>query len=266
MTTEHAPGWNSPTSELATLESEMTGAARETLDRYVRDVRIRVVREAFRGGLQVRGRVDSTEINDAIRRIQAADRLAPRATSELVTGFLRPLTLRLVGSAIGGMLLLTLIAIAIREAWSQVLVGGIVGILVAVVGLVTALFAFELGRTRRWRSEHSSIIASREFVRRLATVEDSSLDLAAKLVGAKDGRSIGLRRAHEVLRDRGVWSAYDVDTFRQLLRLRNAVVHEDSLALSDDDLVFAMSQLSRLWELLREPSVVETISESPSVA
>lgn len=264
MTSERAHSWNSPTAELAALESDMTGAAREILDRHVRDLRIRVVREAFRAGSQVHGRVDATEVNEAISRIQATDRLVPQATSDLFSEIVRPMVLRLAGSLIGGALVFGVLAVVIREAsWSLVLAGAIAGTLLTISGFMAAFFVFELGRTRRWRSEHGAIIASREFVRRLATVEDSSLNIAAHLAGAQDGRSIGLRRAHEVLKENGVWSAHDVDTFRQLLRLRNEVVHEDSLSLSDEDLMFAMAELSRLWELLREPAVVESGKDRP---
>lgn len=255
MTAEDLPTWNSPTTELTALEAGLTGAAREALDRYVRDLRIRIVREALRGP-RTSARIDSTEMTEAIGRIQAADHLVPRSTSDLLGALARPLALRIIASVIGGLAVLGLFAVLNDQGgWPPVVAGVAGGALLAAGAVASVIFVFELSRSRRWRAEHQSIIASREFVRSLANVEDSSLTLAARLVGAESGKAIGLRGAHVALEERGVWSSEDVNTFRRLLRLRNRIVHGDALALSDNDQKYAMAELSRLWELLRIPAV-----------
>jgi hypothetical protein len=216
----------------------LTDAADSILENYLTVTRNRVLQELARIRTQDarEGRVRAEDVSEAIRRLAIADARLH------YLGVFR----QVLGSSTAILLVLTAFLSFLaaftdlkQNAWLPVAIG--IGVTSAMlVELVTQRF-----RTRRVKRVTSATL----FLQRFARLEIDARNYVSREVGISAAQgSLGL--VFSTLEDNGVWSGEDINNFRLLLRLRNSIVHEQKLRLSQQALVTALTQIERLRDLI----------------
>jgi pimeloyl-ACP methyl ester carboxylesterase len=123
---------------------------------------------------------------------------------------------------------------------------GVAAVLVGVSTGATVVMLFQEARRRRL----DRAVASGGFLREIQALEWAARRIAEQAIGdsAKTSSLLRILSALEVL---AVWTPEESQTFRELLSIRNAIVHEDARGLSPAEINFGLSQTARLSGLIR---------------
>ncbi|MEU8337914.1 hypothetical protein [Micromonospora tulbaghiae] len=232
-------------------ELQLTDGASQVLSAHLETTRNRILREVRRvysqGGGPA-GRVHAEDVRKAIRQLAVSD-----AKMHYV-GMLRRVNRRLayVAIVLGTASLLTFSAANLgldSNAWYAAPLAMSLGVAGAAVT--------ETVRSLLRRRQEDKVANARAFLRRFVELEISARNFVAREKGtaAADGP---LSPVFETLVAEKIWSEKEVNTFRLLLRLRNSLVHEQTLELSQADLRVALQQIERLREVIPNQPVLST--------
>jgi hypothetical protein len=89
-----------------------------------------------------------------------------------------------------------------------------------------------------------------EFIRRMTQLEDDARQLTSNVAGPELA-SGGLAGVFEVLKENELWTSEDIQTFRLLLQIRNALVHEQVQYIPQEQLGPALAEIERLRDLVQ---------------
>ncbi|MEJ3748455.1 hypothetical protein WEI85_34870 [Actinomycetes bacterium KLBMP 9797] len=230
---------------------DLTTAAASALQEHLDSTRLRILREVERVRMQAaRGtQVREDEVTSAIQRLAIADARVYywgmiRRGAELllpaflVLGTIAPTTVGIAFLLKGG-------GDNPSTGWLAVAVGAIV----ASFATMTVSVVRTLNVRRRGRRRY----AAQEFLRRMVQLETEARTFAKVTSSSDSVEDVGLSGILVALVEREVWSPEDVAIFRALLRLRNALVHEQIAGLPTEELLHdALGEGERLRDLIRD--------------
>ena len=237
-------------------QARLTAAAEETLNRYLATVRRQVLDDlSYRSGGHEDRRFDTNDVRSAITRLEVAERRlseyssreVQQARQQRVSRFVR--ISASVASVAVGAVAAGLTSFVQRYAAAQVLVLSTVLTLFASVAVALLLKQSLRHESRAELRQDREILASAELVTAFARVERLIRELAEQIRPSQSRRT-SLLRTLPLLEEAGVWDELDLSMFRQLLRLRNSLVHEDILALTPDEVSLGLSVARRLEDKL----------------
>jgi hypothetical protein len=214
-------------------EIELTPAASEKLDQNIDLVRQQILREISR---QRRGPGQLARVSDVESVVHDI-------------GFLDPASRR--AAPVSWVAIVLGCASLAAELFSQldrVGAGWLAGGLALLTGVAAGLTLVTVMLMTRRRTATRSR-SRREFRYAFSALEDDVRRHARELIGpAADSASLGrVISAVELLQ---LWTLEDSRSFRQLLGVRNAIVHEDSYVIPAQRLRTGFTQMSRLSSLL----------------
>jgi hypothetical protein len=210
---------------------KLTAAARKVLDEHLDELRTRVVREAVRGVRD--GAAGTVETRAAIARVALADRLLPASVFDLISMLARPpFAMAFLGITFG-VALVAAAGLALGPA-GNALLGALLGAAATVVAGV--LLGITHIRRKAGRAARDETVA--EFLKRLNELEGLATEAS--------GQRLSLRKAVEA-----VWGREDALVFGRLLRVRDALLHEDAPPPSPAELVVSLLEVDRLARSLQ---------------
>ncbi|MFJ4103338.1 hypothetical protein [Amycolatopsis japonica] len=247
----------------------VTGAAQELIDQYADSQRMRLVREIDRLKDRERaatGRVDIEEVTRAINRLESRPlglirvgdspsgrRLIVRLAYIAIND---PRTFKMIAALVSlafvmflsaaGLLWLTIAQNSELNALAVIL-GIFAGVLSGFVGFWTRSYLIK----RKAKSRLAKRSATVDFARKVDDIEKIARGAAFTYLG----RSLANASLGEVLSflvDSKIWSEKDLSDYRQLLRIRNSVVHQEKFVVPSVDLLALTESVNRLEGYLRE--------------
>ncbi|MGC4759111.1 hypothetical protein [Micromonospora trifolii] len=117
------------------------------------------------------------------------------------------------------------------------------GLILSLLGIFRAT-VYLISARRERAGRHAEM-----FLRKMGALEIDARNYVAREEGL-DTAEGPLSAIFVVLVADGVWSSDDINDFRLLLRLRNAIVHEQKISLSVEQLGVALEQIERMRDLI----------------
>jgi hypothetical protein len=229
---------------------ELTNAAAELLDKHLASTRARVLREVVRARVQrfSGSQVRADEVSSAIQRLLISDARV-HYWSQLRRAL--ELTIPVVFAALALLLpVITATVVVLEIIGEQGPSSGLPSLALGTAsGILATLVAASLRRVLLAR-RRTSYFATQEFIRSMVQVEADARRFT-EMVSNSEVAAGGLTGIFRALLDSKVWSEADTQSFRVLLRLRNALVHEQVTSVPAGQLSSAMIEVQRLRQLVR---------------
>ncbi|MCW3813567.1 hypothetical protein ONA91_03715 [Micromonospora sp. DR5-3] len=219
---------------------DFTEEAAGVLAGHIDSINRRVLQEIARARQQngVVGRVRADEVSEAIQRISMTDaRTHYLGVLRRANSIAPRLLMAVLPIAIAATAAFSLLDSTKDEAWYSAPLVAVSGVSVA---LLTQFVIHWLDRRAA-----TVVLDAQLFLRGMSRLETDARNYVAREVDFDTAQG-PLGAIFAVLASDGIWSTDDINNFRLLLRLRNALVHEQKLELSGDELTAAMEQIEQM--------------------
>jgi len=235
------------------VESKLTPAAREALEELVDGYREEILLGAMRSAASFRDEVPEIAVRDILEGVKSVNRSETRP-SDMPSRFWRTVILVGIAYSVGGFGLFAFRSIAIAFEpldW--------VGIVIGLAGFAMAIFGYYYSRyrARSFASVSRRMISDelQSFDRSMLLVQEwRDIELAARnLVASHLGESMADRPVSVLMRELArtdVLTDDDVVTLRQLLSMRNMVLHDKNVEIERESLELALQDASRILSKL----------------